>query len=272
MTMMDEHLADAVQLWMADLLGVRFESFGLDEVAVLERPEGSAGLPFWAVQCGRRSVVVCRPEWIQQLGPIVESLGPEQLFSTFGTYEIATVTLPDGVGIWGPSWYLFTDTADRKSGENRSVSMLCAGDLDGVDPEIFWHSVFDGAVCHFGVREAGRIVALAGVKDVGDPVLEIGLDVARDAQGSGLGKAVVSAAIEWIVDKQGKIACATTAPFNVPSVRTLRAAGLRFGFSALLATPDRFILPPQPLGLPYPEAQIYNYYPEWAMNPDIKPS
>ena len=115
------------------------------------------------------------------MGPIVESLGPEQLISTFGTYEIARVTLPDGVGIWGPSWYLFTDISDRKPGENRSVSMLSAGDLDGVDPEIFWHSVFDGAVCHFGVREEGRIVALAGVKDVGDPVLEIG-------------KAVVSAA------------------------------------------------------------------------------
>ena len=59
---MDEHLTDSVQLWMADLLGMRFESSGLDEVAGLERSEGFAGLPFWAVQSGRHSAVVCRRE------------------------------------------------------------------------------------------------------------------------------------------------------------------------------------------------------------------
>ena len=36
-------------------------------------------------------------------------------------------------------------------------------------------------------------------------------------------------------------------------------------------SPGVLKVPPQPLGLPYPGAEIYNLYPDWAMNREIQP-
>ena len=96
------------------------------------------------------------------------------------------------------------------------------------------------------------------------------MDVLADARGTGFGRAVVSAAGRWILD-QGRLVMASTAPFNVPSARTLRSAGLQYGFTAMLGRPGVLKVPPQPLGLPYPGADVHNLYPDWAMNKDIRP-
>ena len=64
---------------------------------------------------------------------------------------------------------------------------------------------------------------------------------------------------------------AMVGPFNVPSVRTLRAVGLHYAFTTLEAMEGPFRIPPQPLGSPLPDAEVFDYYPRWAMNRKIKP-
>ena len=59
--------------------------------------------------------------------------------------------------------------------------------------------------------------------------------------------------------------------FNVPSARTLRSVGLQYAFMDMRVLPGPFKVPAQPLGRPYPGAQVYDYYPRWAMNQDISP-
>ena len=83
-------------------------------------------------------------------------------------------------------------------------------------------------------------------------------------------RAVVAAAARWILDN-GRIVLATVGQFNVPSARTLRSVGLQYTFMDIKGLPGPFKVPPQPLGRPYPEAQVYDYYPRWAINDDILP-
>ena len=122
----------------------------------------------------------------------------------------------------------------------------------------------------FGVHEDGRLAALATVVDRGEPVLEIGMEVAPGAKGRGLGRAVVAAAARWIVES-GSVALATVAGFNVPSARTLRSVGLDYLFMDLEGKRGPVSVPPQTLGAPYPGAKLYDYYPRWAMNQEIMP-
>ena len=94
------------------------------------------------------------------------------------------------------------------------------------------------------------------------------MDVKPSAQGNGLGMAVVNAAAKWILD-QGKLVTATAAPFNSPSLRTLRSVGLRYGFTSVKGMDGPMELSPQQLGSPLPDTPLHNRYPDWAMNLDI---
>ena len=96
------------------------------------------------------------------------------------------------------------------------------------------------------------------------------MDVIPQAKGRGLGRAVVAAAANWIIGNGG-IPMATVGPFNVPSVRTLRAVGLRYAFTTSVTMEGPFRIPPQMLGSPLPDAEVYDYYPRWAMNRKIRP-
>ena len=182
---------------------------------------------------------------------------------------MARITLPGGVAVWGPTWYLIGDESTFKPVDDDRIVRVSQSDLAAVDYDLFWHCR-PNALAGFGVYEGKRLVALATVRDAGEPVWEIGMEVAPDTKGRGLGRAVVAAAAGWILDS-GRIALATVGPFNVPSTRTLRSVGLRYMFTITKGTPAPFKVPPQVLGSPYPGAAVYNYYPSWAMNQSILP-
>jgi GNAT superfamily N-acetyltransferase len=152
---------------------------------------------------------------------------------------------------------------------NRAVKVV-PSELAGIDWEIFWHCPRDDSLAGFAVFEEDEVAALATVSDQGDPVWEIGMDVVLDAKGRGLGRAVVSASAAWIL-RQGKTPMASVGPFNIPSARTLRSVGLRYLISDIRGKEGPFRVPPQPLGRPHPGADLYDYYPGWAMNRDIQP-
>ena len=269
--MTDKRLLKAAQPWIERMLGHPLSSLASEPVPVLARSsDATDGVQLRGVTMGGKGVVVARPDWIEGLRSVAANLDHDLLFSTFGAYELGRVTLPDEVGVWGPVFYLFADESTWQPAEGHDVVRLDRSQLDAVDGDLYWHSFPQGSIGSFGIYEEDRLVALASVRDDGDPVWEIGMDVIRDTRGRGLGRAVVSAAAKWVLES-GKLVLATTAAFNVPSARTLRSAGLRYVFSSMVSQDGEFKIPPQPLGRPYASAEVYDYYPRWAMNQDIQP-
>ncbi len=266
--MADERLLEKAGPWIEEQLGVPLSEMGRDATPVVAIGTDAHG-PLRGLKIGEKTIVACRGEWVDGLQEIVDDLDPDLLFSMFGAYELARVTLRDGVGIWGPSWYLFADEETWRPLEDDRVVMLEPPDLQGIDYRFNWHCNPD-SLAGFAIYDGGRLIALATVWDEGGGVWEIGMDVVQDAKLRGLGRAVVSAAARWILDN-GRLVVASTAQFNVPSARTLRSVGLRHVMTSMHGTEGAMNLAPQPLGAPYPGAVTHNLYPRWAMNHDILP-
>jgi RimJ/RimL family protein N-acetyltransferase len=231
-------------------------------------PVGRFALRAW--HDGRGVQLCVKEEWLPKAKHLASLLDPTELFSPFGTYELARFTLPDGVGVWGPTWCYAGDASTLDPNQDERVRLLAETEREDVDTVHFWHSVPTADSPSFGVFEEGRLVAHSVAWSRGDEAWEIGLDTLPDAKGRGLGKAVFDAASRWIVDHNGLV-IATTAPWNVPSVRTLRRCGLRHVLSELRDMPAPMRVPPQTLGAPLPGAELRNYYPDWAQNQGIRP-
>ena len=86
---------------------------------------------------------------------------------------------------------------------------------------------------------------------------------------SGLGKALVSKAVNYVISLD-KIAMASVGIFNIPSNRTLRSVGMEMLITDMKGLPGDFMIEPQPLGEPAPGYTVLNRYPYWAMNQNIK--
>ena len=264
--------AQAVAL-IESRVGAGLDAFGADPVPVIGRQSGAEGPPLAAIRLDRGSLVSARNDWLDALRPIVTNLHQDLLFSTFGAYELARVTQPDGLGIWGPTLYFFGDASTWSDPGDPRVVQLSSDDLAAVDRARFWHCYVDQARDGYGVIEDGDLVALAAVCHHSDGIEEIGMDVMPEAQGRGVGRAIVGAAGMAILERRNLV-LATTASFNVPSARTLRSVGLRYAYSEMFAFGafgGAFPVPPQALGHPYPGARLANYYPDFAMNQDIEP-
>lgn len=270
MDMIDENLRKGITGWMERFIGVPLSVLGGPPMPVLtpEREPG-IGQPFVIVRCGNGSALIATQDLCDAVRPIARDLHADLVFSPFGVYELARVTLPLGIAVWGPSFFLFGDRRTVMPPKDDCVVRIGPAELAGVDYSIFWHCQ-PNALAGFALYESDRLVALATVTDRGDPVWEIGMETHLGAQRRGLGRAVVNAAANWIV-QNGRIALATVGTFNVPSARTLRSVGLHYAFMTIDGRPGRFMVPPQTLGSPRPGEPLYNYYPEWAMTKDILP-
>ena len=247
--MIDPVLTKRVRPWLRDRLGVPVSEMRGGATPVVAADPDTADEPMRAVRMGRETVLAARREWVQALREVVEELHPDILFSTFGAYELARVTLPDGVGVWGPNTHLFGDGRTVRAVEDSRVLRLAPSDLGDFDYSLFWHCSPD-SLAGFAVLDDGGLLALATVWDVG--------------------RAVVGAAAQWILE-QGKLVAASAAPFNSPSLRTLRSVGLRYVFSSMIGSEGPMKVFPQQLGLPLSDARVYNHYPDWAMNAAILP-
>ena len=135
------HLINAFHPWLDAKLGVSLDSAGSDPVPVCESEPRLTGLPpLWAVKIGERGLVTTRPEWVEGLGPIVSRLSLDELFSTFGAYELARVLLPNGFGVWGPSWYFVgNDDCFCPVQDARPVRLEADELAEKIDRRIFWH-------------------------------------------------------------------------------------------------------------------------------------
>ena len=264
-----EVLPEPLRFWTERHLGMPLAALGGDPVPVVEIEPGAACGPLVALQLEGRCALAGRGDWLDDLRSLAARLPMEMIFSPYGCAELAGVTLPHGYGIWGPTWYLFGDESSVGPCGDERPRRFTPDDMRGLDYDLFWHCAPE-AVVGFGIAGEGRLTALAVVSGRGDPVWEIGMDVIPEAKGRGLGRAVVAAAVDWVIGNGG-VPMATVGPFNVPSVRTLRAGGLRYAFTPSVATEGPFRIPPQMLGSPLPDTEVYDFSPRWAMNQKIRP-
>ncbi|MEM7133992.1 MAG: GNAT family N-acetyltransferase [Chloroflexota bacterium] len=259
---------DGLRPWIEERIGCSLaEAVKGSTVILPNRVQDSE--PLLALRIGESAFMRVRPTWFEAARDVADGLTLDELFSIFGAYELARVALAEDVGVWGPSWYYFGDAAHFSATPAHDVVHLSSEEIDLLaDREIFWHCNWWDAVVSFGILDDGQLVALATVHDQGSPVYEFGVDVAPGSGRQGLGRSVVSAAGKWIL-QQGGLILARTAPWNVPSSRLQRSMGLRYIMCDIVGIPGPFRVPPQPLGKPLPDAELYNYYPDWAMNRGI---
>jgi len=249
--------------WLKAKMGRELET-GVFEASGDAHPE-----PLVAYRIGDLAMVRVVEEMGAEVRSVVDGLSHDELFSLFGVYELARVTLPHGVGIWGPTLYYFGNADTFRPSEHDTAVQLTKKELDEIaNPRLFWHCDWTESVANFGVFEDGRLAALTTVHDYGDPVYAIGVDVAPGSGLRGLGRAVMAGTCKWVLD-QGRVILATSAQWNIPSVRLQRSMGLRYVLSDLHGSFGSFKVPPQPLGKPRPDVETHDLYPIWAQNKEI---
>jgi len=273
--MLDKRLKEKLTPWIESFIGIPLSKLSDTEVPIFttESPIGMGKgdqKKLVAIEIRNKRVIVVNDEdLLFDLKPLIYRLTPPTIFSTYGFFELSRVTLEYGISVWGPDWFLFCDEASVNTESDPRVNQIGETALSEVDYKEFWHCDSD-ALTGFAIKEENNVVALATVTERNHPVFEIGMEVSRNSQGTGMGRAVVSAAARWILET-GHLPMAVLSPFNIPSMRTLTSSGLGYLFQCMSGTTQEFKVPPQPLGSPRPSTKMYNLYPGWAMNKRILP-
>ena len=176
------NLIEPLRPWLDEKIGAKLDLASSEPIPVYETEEGSSSALF-AARVGERGLVTAQRQWLEPLKPIVANLTLEELFSTFGGYELARVLLPDGYGVWGPSWfYVGDENCFRDAEDNRPVQLSADELAETVDHRIFWHCFEDEAMTGFGIFEDGKLASLAAVHAEDDRVWEIGIDTAPGSE------------------------------------------------------------------------------------------
>ena len=273
--MLNNKLRKNLTPWIEDYKGISYSKLSDTEVPIFltKRQIGSGDgerKDLIAIEIeGKRGLVVSNESLLPELESLIDRLDPTTIYSSYGFFEMSRITLEYGISVWGPDWFLFCDNETVNTQTDPRVEQVDTVDLSAVDYDEFWHCD-PQALTGFAIRQGENIAALATLTKRNEPVYEIGMDVSQSQQGTGLGRAVVSSAAQWVL-KNGDIPMAVLSPFNIPSMRTLTSSGLRYLFQSMSGATEEFRVPPQPLGMPRPNTKMYNHYPDWAINNQILP-
>lgn len=261
-------ILDRISGWIAKYYGINISDLKVNQKYISELSL-EYSFPFRAVKINGKTAFTANKYIIKNLEPIISKLSTDEIFSTFGSFELSKITLPFGYGVWGPTWFMFTDTFCFDFSKDINVIDINEIEILNIDNKIFWHVAIQESIKSYGVYKNNNLIAVSTVQDRGDDVYEISMDVHPNAQSSGLGKALVSKAVNYVISLD-KIAMASVGIFNIPSNRTLRSVGMEMLITDMKGLPGDFMIEPQPLGEPAPGYTVLNRYPYWAMNQNIK--
>ncbi len=268
--MVNQRLLEAARPWIERQLGFPLPAAATGaEPRVEPGPTAPGALPLYAVRVDSVVAVSARPEWVAPLRELVRGMHPDLLFSVLGMYDLARITLPGGIAAWGPIPNYMADRHSWRSAADPRPRPMSEAELAAVDWKTFWHCDQD-AVAAFGVYEDGRLAALSTVVLREGGLAELSADVAPFAVGRGLGRALIGAAGDWILDS-GRAVHGSAGLWNVASSRAMRGLGMEYVFGVMLGRPGPFRVAPQPIGRPLPGAEVRDLYPEWAKSRDILP-
>ncbi|MBM04353.1 MAG: hypothetical protein CL766_06170 [Chloroflexi bacterium] len=265
---MSSKILDRISGWIAKYYGINISDLTVNQKYISELSL-EYSFPFRAVKINGKTAFTANKYIIKNLEPIISKLSTDEIFSTFGSFELSKITLPFGYGVWGPTWFMFTDTFCFDFSKDINVIDINEIEILNIDNKIFWHVAIQESIKSYGVYKNNNLIAVSTVQDRGDDVYEISMDVHPNAQSSGLGKALVSKAVNYVISLD-KIAMASVGIFNIPSNRTLRSVGMEMLITDMKGLPGDFMIEPQPLGEPAPGYTVLNRYPYWAMNQNIK--
>ena len=265
---MSSKILDRISGWIAKYYGINISDLTVNQKYISELSL-EYSFPFRAVKINGKTAFTANKYIIKNLEPIISKLSTDEIFSTFGSFELSKITLPFGYGVWGPTWFMFTDTFCFDFSKDINVIDINEIEILNIDNKIFWHVAIQESIKSYGVYKNNNLIAVSTVQDRGDDVYEISMDVHPNAQSSGLGKALVSKAVNYVISLD-KIAMASVGIFNIPSNRTLRSVGMEMLITDMKGLPGDFMIEPQPLGEPAPVYTVLNRYPYWAMNQNIK--
>lgn len=265
---MSSKILDRISGWIAKYYGINISDLTVNQKYISELSL-EYSFPFRAVKINGKTAFTANKYIIKNLEPIISKLSTDEIFSTFGSFELSKITLPFGYGVWGPTWFMFTDTFCFDFSKDINVIDINEIEILKIDNKIFWHVAIQESIKSYGVYKNNNLIAVSTVQDRGDDVYEISMDVHPNAQSSGLGKALVSKAVNYVISLD-KIAMASVGIFNIPSNRTLRSVGMEMLITDMKGLPGDFMIEPQPLGEPAPGYTVLNRYPYWAMNQNIK--
>ncbi len=265
---MSSKILDRISGWIAKYYGINISDLKVNQKYISELSL-EYSFPFRAVKINGKTAFTANKYIIKNLEPIISKLSTDEIFSTFGSFELSKITLPFGYGVWGPTWFMFTDTFCFDFSKDINVIDINEIEILKIDNKIFWHVAIQESIKSYGVYKNNNLIAVSTVQDRGDDVYEISMDVHPNAQSSGLGKALVSKAVNYVISLD-KIAMASVGIFNIPSNRTLRSVGMEMLITDMKGLPGDFMIEPQPLGEPAPGYTVLNRYPYWAMNQNIK--
>ncbi|MFL2763926.1 MAG: GNAT family N-acetyltransferase [Dehalococcoidia bacterium] len=265
---MPSKILDRISAWIGKYYGINISDLMVNQKYIselsIEYP-----FPFRAVKINGKTAFTANKHILKKLEPIISKLSTDEIFSTFGSFELSKITLPFGYGVWGPTWFMFTDTFCFDFSKDINVIDINEIEILNIDNKIFWHVAIQESIKSYGVYKNNNLIAISTVQNRGDDVYEIAMDVHPNAQYSGLGKALVSKAVNYVVSLD-KIAMASVGIFNIPSNRTLRSVGMEMLITDMKGLPGDFMIEPQPLGEPARGHTVLNRYPYWAMNQNIK--
>ncbi len=265
---MSSKILDRISGWIAKYYGINISDLTVNQKYISELSL-EYSFPFRAVKINGKTAFTANKYIIKNLEPIISKLSTDEIFSTFGSFELSKITLPFGYGVWGPTWFMFTDTFCFDFSKDINIIDINEIEILKIDNKIFWHVAIQESIKSYGVYKNNNLIAVSTVQDRGDDVYEISMDVHPNAQSSGLGKALVSKAVNYVISLD-KIAMASVGIFNIPSNRTLRSVGMEMLITDMKGLPGDFMIEPQPLGEPAPGYTVLNRYPYWAMNQNIK--
>ena len=265
---MSSKILDRISGWIAKYYGINISDLTVNQKYISELSL-EYSFPFRAVKINGKTAFTANIYIIKNLEPIISKLSTDEIFSTFGSFELSKITLPFGYGVWGPTWFMFTDTFCFDFSKDINVIDINEIEILNIDNKIFWHVAIQESIKSYGVYKNNNLIAVSTVQDRGDDVYEISMDVHPNDQSSGLGKALVSKAVNYVISLD-KIAMASVGIFNIPSNRTLRSVGMEMLITDMKGLPGDFMIEPQPLGEPAPGYTVLNRYPYWAMNQNIK--
>ena len=265
---MSSKILDRISGWIAKYYGINISDLKVNQKYISELSL-EYSFPFRAVKINGKTAFTANKYIIKNLEPIISKLSTDEIFSTFGSFELSKITLPFGYGVWGPTWFMFTDTFCFDFSKDINIIDINEIEILKIDNKIFWHVAIQESIKSYGVYKNNNLIAVSTVQDRGDDVYEISMDVHPNAQSSGLGKALVSKAVNYVISLD-KIAMASVGIFNIPSNRTLRSVGMEMLITDMKGLPGDFMIEPQPLGEPAPGYTVLNRYPYWAMNQNIK--
>lgn len=182
--------------------------------------------PLLVVTMGAGVVVSCHAERVEPLRAVLGHLPRDAIFSATTIAQLARLVEPDGQLLAGPDLKYACSRADFRPAAVPAGVEVTLVEEDGM-AALYRYRGFGAALSYRPnsarperlasvAARAGQVVGIAAASADADDLWQIGVEVSAGAQGSGIGRALVSRLTEGILDK-GKIPYYTTVVSNIRS-------------------------------------------------------